>query len=187
MARESVRDKGTFAWLERFPASHWKHLHRVRSPQAPADVTIDHLLVGPSGIYVVVRRPGALEIDLQAARAAAGSVGALLSDRYRHRVAPVLCVDDDDPIAERHGEVLVTGFSTLEHIARSSPVVLSTSEVNGLGTCLGDKLDPLPVVPREKRRRWKPFALLAGAAATAAMAAGLLYGVDLDTLVDLLR
>lgn len=48
-----------------------------------------------------------------------------LPPRYRGHVRPVLCRTDDHPSAESVDGVLVTTRETLEHILRSSPVVLS--------------------------------------------------------------
>lgn len=168
MARKSVRDPRADTWFERLPASHWTHV----APSTGAGTTrapADHVLVGPSGVYVVVRRLGALDIDVVDTRVAAASVAALLPVRYRPSIVPVLCVEDDDPIAESHGDVLVTGLSTLEHVVRSSPVVLSTSEVRGLGAALAGVLGNRPAAPDKPPRRPVPLAALGCVAATAAV------------------
>ena len=134
MARGAVSDTRTTGFA-RLPSSHWTHLRCApRGTAAPAPP--DEVLVGPSGVYAIVRRAGTLEIDLTAARSAAAAVALLLPERYRDRVVPVVCMHDDDPVAERRAGVLVTGASTLEHVVRSSPPVLSTSEVRGLGSRL---------------------------------------------------
>lgn len=169
MARKSARDRRTSTGFERLPASHWTHLRCERPVGAPGP-QVDDVLVGPSGVYVVVRRPGGLEIDVAAARSGAAWVSGLLSERYRRRVVPVLCMQDDDPVAERRGDVLVTGITTLEHVVRSSPVVLSTSEVSGLGSRLAGSLGQAPAAPERPRRRPLPVAALLCAASTAAIA-----------------
>lgn len=167
MARGAVSDTRTTGFA-RLPSSHWTHLRCApRGTAAPAPP--DEVLVGPSGVYAIVRRAGTLEIDLTAARSAAAAVALLLPERYRDRVVPVVCMHDDDPVAERRAGVLVTGASTLEHVVRSSPPVLSTSEVRGLGSHLADRLEQLPADPLRPPRRPLPLGALACVAATAAL------------------
>jgi len=156
--------------------SHWKQFYDVYRPGRP-DAQIDHLLVGPSGVYViqygsskqllsqdpqvVVSGP---EVDLAAVSLAEATsepsesslaVGALLPARYRPRVRPVLCFREAEPIADLVGGVLVTSSMALEHILRSSPVVFSTSEVAELFTRLKTQLVQVPVPSRP--RPWWAF------------------------------
>lgn len=164
MARDAAPYTPGPTGLERLPASHWTHARCA--PGGPAHPA-DEVLVGPSGVYVIVRRTGGLEVDVDAARTAATAVTGMLPDRYRERVVPVLCLLDDDPVAQWQDGVLVTGTSTMPHVVRSSPVRLSTSEVRGLGPALAARLDRGPDNAVAPRRRRPSLALLAGVAASA--------------------
>jgi hypothetical protein len=155
----------------------------VRHPQRP-DLRVEHVLVCPSGVHVVTTlsspaRPGEPLVDpavLLRGRTAAEVVAALLPPRYRDRVRPVLCVADDVAMAELVEDVLVTSPSTLEHIVGSSPVVLSTSEVNDVALRLDARLEPFPVAHVRTRPRWRRRAavLVASAVAASGAAAALL-------------
>lgn len=159
----------------------------VRHPLWP-QLRVERVLVCPSGIHVVtsVAGPDIGTVDEVAPRAlaatsrtAADLVASLLPPRYRSRVRPVLCRVDDVPMAELVDDVLVTSPSTLEHIVASSPVVLSTSEVNEVALRLDARLEPFPVPTAPVRRRWgRRKGLLAAlvaatsAAATVVLSAG---------------
>jgi len=178
--------------LGRLGGGHWRHLCDVRLRTQPTR-SIEHVLVGPSGIHVIgYAAPGAVDPARAASvaaaclpcAAAAGSVGALLPRRYGDVVRPVVCLRSDDPVAERVDEVLVTSYRAIEHIVRESPRVLSTSEVGELAFRLGVLLEPnpsptpMPDASRTPRRRALAWAV--GAAVTAAAAVGaVLVGPDL--------
>lgn len=199
MARATVRQARSATVLARLPEHHWRQFHRVRCPGSamatgqtgvgdprPERVeVIDRVLVGPSGIYVILTVGAGTPAPLLSAQSAAAAVGAVLPARYRSRVKPVV-VRDEDPRAEWYDEVLVTSYDTLEHIARSTAVVLSTSEVAEVVHRLGTELEELPVVPLERRRRWytrKP--VLAGmvGAVVAAAAGAVAYSSEILELV----
>jgi hypothetical protein len=93
--------------------------------------------------------------EVTAAGAAAEVVAALLPPRYRGRVRAVLCRTDDAPVAQDVDGVLVTTLDTLKHVVSFSPVVLSTSEVNEIALRLSSHLEPCPVVPTQRGRRWR--------------------------------
>jgi len=146
------------------PESHWKQFHNVWWP-GRSDAQIDHVLVGPSGAYVIQYRssqhllpPGLLSQAIESATTepsdSALAVGALLPTRYRPRVKPVLCFREAEPVADQVGGVLVTSSMALEHILRSSPVVFSTSEVAEVFNCLKSRLVQVPAVPARPRPWW---------------------------------
>jgi hypothetical protein len=158
----------------------------VRHPLRP-DLRVERVLVCPSGIHVVTALaaddpaatdPPADEQATARAHAAADVVAALLPQRYRARVRPVLCRVDDVAMAELVDDVLVTSASTLEHIVASSPVVLSTSEVDDVARRLDARLEPYPVVHVQKRpRRRRAHSVLAvGLAAASAAAVVVAHG-----------
>ena len=144
----------------------------VRHPQHPG-LRIERVLVGPSGIHVVTTVPAgpsaAVDRGLVAgARATAEVVADLLPSRYRPRVRAVLVLTGAEPLAEHVDEVLVTTAATLEHILRSSLVVLSTSEVHDVGLRLDARLEAFPVaVPQQRSRRRHRRTLLVSAGAAA--------------------
>jgi hypothetical protein len=152
----------------------------VRHPLTP-DVRIDRVLIGPTGIHVVTTVsavPASAAVPLvdaalvSAGRTSAQLVASALPPRYRDRVRPVLCRIDEVALAETVDGVLLTSRGTLEHILASSPVVLSTSEINDVALRLDARLEPFPVAPPEARRRWRRrHTVVAGLVATASGAA----------------
>jgi hypothetical protein len=193
MARESVQDRRTPPELGRLAATHWKQLYDLRAP-LHRDVRLDHVLVGPSGVYVIGYLPVAGRRGLgDAPRTTVvdwadtvAAVGALLPPRYRERVRPVLCSRSDDPLADQVQGVLVTSYLALGHILRSSRVQLSTSEIAEVSALLRARLKPwqeehAPAPKRSVLRRW----LVGAAAAAAAVAAGVTFGPDLAGAIRL--
>src|SRR5687767_12283815 len=92
MARELARRGSAGRRVEQLPATYWTLMQGVRWPGRP-DRRIDEVLVGPSGVHVVLHRPGPLPLtsaaadrgeghDLEEAAdraaAAAGAVAALV-------------------------------------------------------------------------------------------------------------
>lgn len=152
----------------------------VRHPSMP-DLRVERVLICPSGIHVVTSLPAGIGASggpvadpafVVAGQAAAEVVAALLPQRYRGRVRPVLCRVDEVAMAELVGGVLVTSATTLEHIVSSSPVVLSTSEVNDVALRLDARLEPFPITHAQKRRPWRRYGLVGGLVATVSAAAG---------------
>lgn len=149
----------------------------VRHPLQPG-LCVERVIVGPSGIHVVTTvpaagAPGASLVDralVAGARATADVVASLLPARYHPRVRAVLVLTGAEPLAEHIGDVLVTTSQTLEHIMRSSLVVLSTSEVHDVGLRLAAGLEAYPVeapVRRTLRSRRRTLLVAAGAATCA--------------------
>lgn len=154
-----------------------RELRDVRHPLRP-DLHIERVIVCPSGIHVTTSLQAEQDPSTDAvlaarvlsrSRGAADLVSALLPERYRSRVRPVLCSTDDVPLAELVEDVLLTSPTTLEHIVRASPVVLSTSEVNEVAARLDVLLEPFPLPVRARPGRWsRRRAALAGLLAAAA-------------------
>ena len=126
------------------------------------------MVVGPSGVHVVLGAhgdeteqatcPEGSPVD--AAVRAADAVARLLPARYRDRVHAELRLDDTRDVATRVGRVLLASPPVLEHIWRSGPRVLSTSEIDDLRHRLDAGLEPLavetPPVSRWSWLRWRP-------------------------------
>lgn len=157
-----------------------RELRDVRHASRPG-LRIEQILVCPSGVHVVTGLPVKGETDpgrvasaeqVAVAGEAAEVVSSLLPRRYADRVRPVLCHEDDVPLAEVVDGVLVTSPSTLEHILAASRAVLSTSEVNEVALRLDARLEPFPVVQTPPRARWRRrHTVLVGLVAAAASAA----------------
>lgn len=153
-----------------------RELRDVQHPLRP-ELRIERVMMAPSGVFVVstaapspttrpstspstspvtaIGAPGVAPGEVTAAQAAAEVVSALLPPRYRGRVRAVLCRTDDAPVAEDVDGVLVTTLDTLKHVVSFSPVLLSTSEVNEIALRLSSHLEPCPVVPTQRGRRWR--------------------------------
>lgn len=155
-----------------------REFHNVRNPSR-RDLRIERILVCPSGIHVVTSLPADSDRFLVSrSKVAADLVASLLPERYRGRVHPVLCRLDDVAMADLVNDVLVTTASTLEHIARRSPVVLSTSEVNEIALRLDARLEPFPLAQKTRQRRWTWRRGLLAGLATAASTVGILTLAD---------
>ncbi|HEX6248287.1 MAG TPA: hypothetical protein VFZ64_10485 [Nocardioidaceae bacterium] len=155
------------------PGRTRRELRDVRHPLRPW-LRVERVLVCPSGIHVVTSVPAALPGSdpglVAVARTAADVVAALLPQRYRRWVRAVLSDSSAEPLAEMLEDVLVTTPDTLEHIVRSSPVRLSTSEVHDVVLRLEARLEPFPVVPAvasARRSRRRPLLVAVGLAACA--------------------
>ena len=177
MARAAVRDSRRATRRFDLAERRRREFHNVRHPWKP-DLHIERVLVCHSGVHVVTSLQAAEDPSTDAvlaarvvalSRSAADVVSSLLPPRYRGRVRPVLCSTDDVGMAELVDGVLVTSPTTFEHIVRSSPVVLSTSEINEVALRLDARLEPFPLPSPKQAGRWnRRRTVLAGLVATAA-------------------
>ncbi len=170
------------------PESHWKQFRNVRWP-GRSDAQIDHVLVGPSGVYVIhyppsepqVRDDGGAWCEPEVAQSseAARAVAGLLLPRYQATVRPLVCFLSDDALADVVDGVTITSRLALEHILRSSPVVLSTCEVAEVSGILNGRLEPVPLVaPESSARGGLRRRMLAGVAAAAVVGVGAAFGPE---------
>ena len=190
--------------LDALPEKYWGQLRCVSRPGRP-DMLIDHVLVGPRGIYVIrylpsePDRPAAAttggerqslyDVGAAACVEQAATISGLLLASYRDRVRPVLCLDGNDERAEEVGGVLVASLGTFEHIVRSSPPILSTSEVARVFSALQARLEQVPVLPGTSRQRFR-VALRTAATSIAVAAASvgvLVLGPDTIELFGIRR
>jgi hypothetical protein len=166
----------------------------VRWPGRP-DRRIDEIVVGPSGIHVVLNRPGQLtptavsssgwnELEETAgqASAAAEAVADTLPDRYRGVVTPALCLTDTLDVGFSVGDVFAASPNVLRHSSRHLPRVLSTSEADAMAHRLRATLEPFPVEPPPHPAaawwRWRRL-WLAGVVTATGVAAALATGAPL--------
>lgn len=153
------------------PDSHWRRYPPVHWP-APVVVPsggalaaaqpdlgrrIEEVVVGPSGVHVVLASPAATvsDPDVGTAARAAAAVAALLPPRYRDRVRPELRLHDDaGDVATWHEDVLLASPRALEHVWRYGPRLLSTSEIAEVSRWLDARLEPVVEATPAASRRW---------------------------------
>lgn len=182
MARERARHAAP-ALQAQLPAGYWTRLEDVRLPGTREP--IDLVLVGPSGVHVVLDDPGQPpastavprartgpeDVARRAADAAAG-VALLLPVRYRHTVLPEVRLLQSSEVAIDVGAVLVGSPDVLWQAWRHRTRVLSTSEVAVVGGLLARSLEPVEEATVLRPSWWRrPRPWLVGAAALAGAAA----------------
>jgi len=167
MSRELARRGSAERRVEQLPAEYWTLLTRVRWPGRP-DRCVDEVLVGPSGVHVVLHRAGrpasaatsgseGADLEEAAARAAAVAlaVADLLPHRYRGVVTPALRLTDTDEVGFSVGDVFAASPGVLRHSWRHRARVLSTSEADAIADRLRARLEPFPVEsPRSAAATW---------------------------------
>src|SRR3954454_23336398 len=126
--RGAAGEEDTAAVLHGLPSDQWVLFHHVRWPGRER-ANIDHVAVGPPGIFVidsknwtgrievrdqVLRQRGrAREEAVAGASDAALAVAGLLPSVTPAHVHPVLCFTRDEPIADRAREVTVCSTATI--------------------------------------------------------------------------
>lgn len=163
--------------LAELPAAYWSQMRRVCSPERP-DVLIDHVLVGPSGIYLIRHLPAQPDgacLDATARADYAAVVAGLAPPRYRDRCRPVLCVRGGVERADHVDGVLVASVGALEHVVRFATPVLSSSEARQAYAVLRAALVDVPPEVDTSRHRLRTLVRMAAAsAAVAAVSVGAL-------------
>lgn len=203
MRRDLARVGAPVQHAEPLPAPYWTRLEDVRVP-GTAD-RIDLVLIGPSGVHVVIDRPGQphapsvvpetdadLERAAQRAAVAARAVADLLPPRYHHVVTSEVCLPGLSEAGVTVGTVFAASPDVLRHAWRHRPRVVSTSEAAVVARLLRHGLEPFPVEPAAGRdawwRRWPRGWVIGGAAAITGLAAGgaaALVTTDLPALLGL--
>lgn len=193
MSRELARRGSAGRRVEQLPAEYWTLLTRVRWPGRP-DRLVDEVLVGPSGVHVVLHRPGrptstetnssSEGADLEEAAVHAGdaavAVAALLPHRYRRVVTPAVCLTDTDEVGYSVGDVFAASPGVLRHSWRHGPRVLSTSEADAIADHLRAHLEKFPVESRSAAAtwwRWRRLWLAGVLTTTTGVGAALAVGV----------
>ncbi|RNM16294.1 nuclease-related domain-containing protein [Nocardioides pocheonensis] len=144
--RRGEGQQATAAGLDLLRVLGWLVLHEVDVPGAPAvgapDVAVDHLLVGPSGVYVVntVTWPGPIKAEgdvltvgkqdhsdiLVETAAAADAVRTLLGGTP---VAPLLCFERLEAVAGVAGDVALCASENILDLLTSQPQILDPAAV----------------------------------------------------------
>lgn len=132
---------------------------------------IDHVVVGPGGVFVVASAPGDLELTdgelrhgeldcsagLTAVAEAAAALAELLPRLDPAAVTPVLCLGRDEDVHDRIDGVLVGTAGNLARLLIASPTALDPERVGLVGRRLAVQQQPLPgpaaVIPQPRRSR----------------------------------
>jgi hypothetical protein len=190
MSRELARRVSAEQRVEQLPAEYWTLLERVRWPGSP-DRRVDEVLIGPSGVHVVLHRPQQLTsaatsrsegADLEEAAVHAAAVALAVADllphRYREVVTPALCLTDTVEVGFSVGGVFAASPGVLRHSWRHRPRVLSTSEADAIADRLRARLEPIPIAPPRAAAAWWGWRRLwlAGVVTATGVGAALAFG-----------
>ena len=138
------------------PAPAWRHWHDVLAPCSDGSwVPVDTVVLGPTGVHVVVHQGAGPGPGTTEAAAAADAVRTALPGRYRHVVTAALLVGgagDPDPVGMLEGDVVVASTPVLVEAIRTKPRVLSRSETGVVAAMLARDLAPR--VPDVPHRGW---------------------------------
>lgn len=183
MAGESARDKArrlrkaaehyergadgedaTAEALAGLPGDAWRVIHDVAWPGRKL-ANIDHVVVGPSGVFVIDSKNWSGEITVegdvlrqnrrarrstvQGAEAAAEAVAALLPGVRRDHVHAVLCFTGREAPSVPVGRVLVCSTSTLVRLLGAGATVLTDERVRSVAGELRSSL-PSATAPRPR-------------------------------------
>jgi hypothetical protein len=133
----------------------WTVLHARHWPGRSYDV-IDHLAIGPNGIFVidsvgwsgeVTSTPDVLEVNgrtrltaLQGAQDSAREVALLLSPEVREHVFPVICLSREEQVTGWVKAVRICSTTTVNDLIESRPPVLTAEQVDRISRELDDAL-----------------------------------------------
>jgi hypothetical protein len=151
----------TRSWKE-LPPTRWKAVGPLALAHRGTG-RLEPLVVGPSGIYAVLRisthAPDRALLD--EAQQLAAQVAARLPDRYRSVIRPVLCGPVrgpfEDGVSRYVDGVMITDPVTLGHTMRHTVRTLSSSEVNLLCEGLTRALVQPPTPRRRRRDLWRSW------------------------------
>ena len=163
----------------------WTVLHARHWPGRSFDV-IDHLVIGPNGIFVidsvgwtgeVVSTPDLLEVNgrsrltaLQGAQDSAREVALLLTPDVREHVFPVICLSREESVTGWVKAVRVCSTTTINDLIESRPAVLTAVEVDRISRELDEALPSTQPANPERLRAsdHQPLSMVADAPAPAA-------------------
>ena len=169
--RADMFDKGaegetaTAAVLSTLPPG-WTAIHDVRWPSRRL-ANIDHVLVGPGGIFVIdsknwsgrialedghLRQNGRSREKAVAGCADAGLAVAELAGPHADKVFPVLCFLTDEPLSGWCRDVMVCSTATLAQMLVTRPTVLDPGASTDAWFRLDAQLRAATDTPAESRR-----------------------------------
>ena len=146
--------------LEQLKAIGWRHLDDMRWPGRPG-ASIDHIAIGPGGIFVIEDAP-ARSRDSGAARCAeaAAAIAANLPGDFATVVYPVLCCNATIAVTAWTGGVRVCSTVNLVSMLASRAAVLTAYQVLEASTLLNAMMSGAGrsvalAAPRERRSAWR--------------------------------
>ena len=162
--RGAEGEEATAHVLAGLPAFEWRVFHDVRWP-GRRFANIDHILIGPQGVFVVDSKAWAGYIDARSgvlrqnghrrtravtgAEAAAAAVAELLPGFGPDTVKPVICLVRPEPVFGWVDELMVCSTANIVTLLSSRPKVLSQQEVAAMAELLAKSLHAAnSLVPR---------------------------------------
>lgn len=152
-------EEATAEVLGELSSSGWRVFHDVQWPGRER-ANIDHVLVGPPGVFVVDTKawsgrievgPGSLRVagqrrtrTLAAAKEAATAVSGLLPRLHPSAVHPVVCFVRPEPLHQTPDEVLVCSTQNVAALLADRPVLLDEPQVSAAAEVLGRSLKAAP-------------------------------------------
>ena len=197
MSGESIGGRSAGAALDALSHDRWRVLNDVPWPgRRPA--TIDHVVVGRAGVFVVdvrswpgeVRvRDGVLRQDRYSRQGAVTQVAEaarVVGSGVRSARCPVqgvLCLERDEAIVIESDGVLVCSTASLADVLESRPAVLADLQVERIATDLSGRGLPVPAAsPPRPHSSHRGVAYLSGA--LAALVVALLLVARPDVVAD---
>jgi hypothetical protein len=153
--RGAEGEESTGRVLGALSAEGWRVFHDVRWP-GRAQAHIDHVVVGPSGVFVVDTKAWTGEIEVRsgalrqdgrrrarhviASAAAAMAIGELLPSLSPKSIRPVICFSREEPIYGWSGDVMICSTENIVTFLTSGPRVLDESEMTDIAEVLAISL-----------------------------------------------
>jgi len=162
--------EATRAVLARLPRPEFTVLDRFARP-GPRFAHVDHIVVGPGGVFVIASAPGELQLTdtglrhgdrdcsagLAAVADAAAAVTELLPRLDAGVVAPVMCLARDEDVDACLGDVLVCTTGSLQRLLTAWPTLLEPGQAALVGRRLAIQQQPLATtgadLPQPRRSR----------------------------------
>ena len=201
MAEESIGGRVTAARLEALPRDQWRVLHDVPWP-GRSHAAIDHVVVGPSGVFVVDSkawagvvsvRDGVLRQDRysrQGAVTQSAEAGRAIAKQLRNArcpVQPVLCLERSQQIYVECDGVLVCTPANIAELLQSRPRVLADVQVQRIAHDVAGHALPRTAARAGSASPGRGVSYLLGALAALVLALLLVVRPDGAAVEDLLR
>ena len=169
--RGAAGEERTAEVLAQLPAEHWTVFHDLRWPGRQF-ANVDHVVVGPPGLFVVDSKNWAGTITLKdgvlrcngynrerevgGAAEAARAVAQLVPELSPELARAVLCFVRDEELTSSLADVMVTSTPTLVPMLLSQRAVLSPDEVRQLSLDLEAGIRQATAAPTSVRAAGKP-------------------------------
>jgi Nuclease-related domain len=166
-------EESTAQALAALPELEWRVFRDVHLP-GRRYANIDHVVVGPGGVFVIDSKAWAGDIEVAAgvlrhnghrrerhvlaALEAAAAIGELVPGLDPATVKPVLCFDREQPVFGWSREVMVCSTVNVATLLTSRPRILDTATLRGTAEALAHSLRAAtdPVVPIPPKHQVPP-------------------------------